>query len=190
MSTTQRGKAKADPHKRVELRVIGAGLPRTGTTSFKKALELLGFGPCHHMIDCFQKPERTIAFNRAYDGEKFVFHALMQGYGSTVDSPTCDFYIEIHQAYPQTKLILTVRDSGERWFESFQNTVGSVMTSGFYHFAVYLVRLFRVQSTLIHKAMKKWIREYGSVEPSMHDRHNQRVINENKASDRLVFNVQ
>lgn len=32
------------------LQIIGAGLPRCGTTSLKAALEILGFGPCHHMI--------------------------------------------------------------------------------------------------------------------------------------------
>ena len=31
------------------LQVIGAGLPRSGTTSLKAALEILGFDPCHHM---------------------------------------------------------------------------------------------------------------------------------------------
>lgn len=32
------------------LQIIGAGLPRCGTTSLKAALEILGFGECHHMI--------------------------------------------------------------------------------------------------------------------------------------------
>ena len=32
------------------LQVIGAGLPRCGTTSLKAALEILGFDPCHHMV--------------------------------------------------------------------------------------------------------------------------------------------
>ena len=31
------------------LKVIGAGLPRTGTNSLQIALNQLGFGPCHHM---------------------------------------------------------------------------------------------------------------------------------------------
>ena len=31
------------------LQVIGAGLPRTGTSSLQAALELLGFSPCYHM---------------------------------------------------------------------------------------------------------------------------------------------
>lgn len=34
------------------LQVIGAGLPRCGTTSLKAALETLGFDPCHHMVVC------------------------------------------------------------------------------------------------------------------------------------------
>jgi hypothetical protein len=31
------------------LQVIGSGFGRTGTMSLKRALEQLGFGPCHHM---------------------------------------------------------------------------------------------------------------------------------------------
>ena len=34
-----------------DLKVIGAGLGRTGTKSLQQALVLLGFGPCHHMTD-------------------------------------------------------------------------------------------------------------------------------------------
>ncbi len=36
-----------------QLKVIGAGLPRTGTMSMKHALEILGFGKCYHMIENF-----------------------------------------------------------------------------------------------------------------------------------------
>ncbi|CAF3698029.1 unnamed protein product [Rotaria sp. Silwood1] len=121
------------------LRVIGAGLGRTDTSSLKAALELLGFGPCHHMSELFDKPDRSLQFIRAFDGDKVDFHELMKGYGSTVDSPTSDFYKEIHKAYPKAKIVLTVRDSGEKWFESFQNTVGPVSVDNYYYFAVYLI---------------------------------------------------
>ncbi len=33
------------------MKVIGAGLPRTATLSQKMALEMLGFGPCYHMVN-------------------------------------------------------------------------------------------------------------------------------------------
>jgi hypothetical protein len=35
------------------IRVIGAGLPRTGTMSLKAALKQLGFGPCYSMFEVF-----------------------------------------------------------------------------------------------------------------------------------------
>ena len=39
-----------DKNARGTLKVIGAGLPRSGTTSLKAAMEILGFEPCHHMV--------------------------------------------------------------------------------------------------------------------------------------------
>jgi hypothetical protein len=40
------------------LKVIGAGMGRTGTHSLKLALEQLRLGPCHHMIELIQHPEQ------------------------------------------------------------------------------------------------------------------------------------
>ncbi|MBT5433592.1 MAG: sulfotransferase [Alphaproteobacteria bacterium] len=37
------------------LRVVGAGLGRTGTASLKKALEHLLGGTCHHMFEVDEK---------------------------------------------------------------------------------------------------------------------------------------
>jgi hypothetical protein len=34
---------------KMDLQVIGAGFGRTGTSSLRDALNLLGFGPCYHM---------------------------------------------------------------------------------------------------------------------------------------------
>jgi hypothetical protein len=41
------------------LEVIGPGFGRTGTMSLKNALEILGFGPCHHMEEVFKNPEQV-----------------------------------------------------------------------------------------------------------------------------------
>lgn len=171
------------------LHVIGAGLPRTGTLSLKAALEILGFGPCHHMYDLVEKTDRIVEFTRAYDGEKMDFRKLMQGYRSTVDSPTTDFYKELHQVYPQARIILTVRDSNEKWFESFQNTIGCIVSSNFYDFAIYFLRYLRSHNILVAKMLKKWNKQYGSIGPLTHDQHNKQVINENKADEILVYNI-
>ncbi len=38
------------------LQVIGTGFGRTGTASLRRALDLLGFGPCHHMFEIRDAP--------------------------------------------------------------------------------------------------------------------------------------
>ncbi len=48
----QHKRAQIEDKTQDTLQVIGAGLPRSGTTSLKAALEILGFDPCHHMSVC------------------------------------------------------------------------------------------------------------------------------------------
>ncbi len=40
------------------MKVIGAGLPRTGTLTQKVALEMLGLGPCYHWVDVLADLDR------------------------------------------------------------------------------------------------------------------------------------
>jgi Sulfotransferase domain len=40
----------------VSLKVVGAGVGRTGTASLKLALEQLLQGRCHHMLEIFSDP--------------------------------------------------------------------------------------------------------------------------------------
>jgi hypothetical protein len=180
---------KVDSDNADSLRVIGAGLPRTGTSSLKAALELLGFGPCHHMSELFDKSKRCVEFIRAYDGSHVDFNVLMKGYGSTVNLPASDFYKEIHQAHPQAKIILTVRENSEKWFESVSNTILTVHASYFYFLTIYPIRFLRLQCIVCRKSYTRWMAEYGDIGPWIHDRYNARVINENKEGDVLVFNV-
>jgi len=104
------------------LEVIGAGFGRTGTMSMKAALEILGFGPCHHMLevttsDAQREIWRAIAAGGTPDWER-----AFAGYRATVDWPGAYFWRELAEYYPQAKIILTVRDP-ESWFESATNTI-------------------------------------------------------------------
>ena len=108
------------------LRVIGAGLGRTGTMSLKIALEQLGFSPCHHMMEVFQHPEQRAFWLKAAQREKFDWEELFGQYKASVDWPSCHFYKELSERYPDAKVILTERDP-EKWFDSFSNTILKVM---------------------------------------------------------------
>ena len=50
------------------MKVIGAGLPRTGTLSQKVALEMLGFGPCYHMVNVLTNLPLARQWEQAIDG--------------------------------------------------------------------------------------------------------------------------
>jgi hypothetical protein len=104
------------------LSVIGAGLGRTGTLSLKLALEQLGFGPCYHMIEVFKDPAAPGRWEAAADGQAVDWEEVFQGYRSTVDWPSATFWRELAEAYPQAKVILTLRDP-EAWFASTQATI-------------------------------------------------------------------
>lgn len=104
------------------LQVIGAGFGRTGTTSLKAALERLGLGPCHTMLELFSHPEQAPVWIRASRGEPVDWHALYDGYGSTVDWPGARFWRQIAAAFPAARIILTTRDPSA-WYESVQSTI-------------------------------------------------------------------
>ena len=106
----------------MSLAVIGAGFGRTGTMSLKLALEQLGLGPCYHMIDVIQAPERVQHWARAAEGEQMDWDAVFDGYRSAVDWPVCDYWRELAAYYPDAKIILTVRDP-DSWYASTQNTI-------------------------------------------------------------------
>ena len=108
------------------LKVIGAGLGRTGTNSLRIALNMLGIGPCHHMEEVIMNmPVQVPLWQAAVDGHP-DWTAIYKGYSSAVDWPTAAFYNELSEVYPDAKFILTMR-SPESWTASFSETIYKFM---------------------------------------------------------------
>lgn len=105
------------------LKVIGAGLGRTGTASLKVALEALGIGHCYHMTEVLKDPDAVNAWVRAAEG-RADWDAIFSGYTATVDHPACNYWKELSTYYPEAKVILTTRDA-QKWFESTNETIYS-----------------------------------------------------------------
>lgn len=104
------------------MKVIGAGFARTGTTSLKAALEQLGFGPCYHMTVAERDPRHLELWNAAAKGYLVDWDRIFAGYESTLDWPGCAFYAQLARAYPDARVVLTVRDP-ERWYDSLSGTI-------------------------------------------------------------------
>ena len=108
------------------LKVIGAGMARTGTSSLKVALEELGFAPCYQMRELLSRPEQVTFWLKASLGKAIDWNELFQDYQGTVDFPSYRYYYQLLQYYPDAKVILTVRDP-QAWYESALNTIYQVV---------------------------------------------------------------
>jgi len=103
------------------LRVIGAGFGRTGTSSLKRALEILGFGRCYHFTEMlrYRHVRRWLQIAR---GERADWDRIFDGFSATTDWPASAYYKELFEHYPQARVILTVRDR-EVWHKSLCSTL-------------------------------------------------------------------
>ena len=104
------------------LQVIGAGAGRTGTMSMQAALERLGFGPCFHGRHFFDHPERLPLWRAGAQGSRTVWKSAFAGYAATLDWPSMAFWRELVEAFPEAKVLLTIRDPDE-WYDSVHRTI-------------------------------------------------------------------
>ncbi len=169
------------------LKVVGAGFGRTGTLSLKNALEMLGVGPCYHMVEVFKNPGHADLWSAAADGPS-DWDKLFAGYGSTVDWPSTSFWREIADHYPESKIILTVR-STESWIKSVQNTIFQAINAP-------APEDNPIAAAQVHMA-RKLVAERtfgGKMDDSAHlgavyERHNEEVRRTAPASRLLVYEV-
>lgn len=118
------------------MRVIGAGLGRTATSSLREALSQLGYRAYHMKEGAFETPGHMklwceLAKARGTPQYRELAHKVIRamaddGFNATTDYPACLLYEELMAAYPDAKVILSVRSSGEAWAKSVLSTIGLV----------------------------------------------------------------
>ena len=104
------------------LRVVGAGLGRTGTNSLKVALERLLGAPCYHMIEVFTHREHIPLWHAAARGQMPDWNAWFAGFAAAVDWPAAAFWPELSAAYPDALVLLSVREP-QSWWQSASETI-------------------------------------------------------------------
>lgn len=106
------------------MKLIGAGLPRTATTTQMIALEMLGL-PCYHMRDMMSDTATSVPqWRKAFDGDG-DWDEIFAGKESTVDWPAAWHWRELMDVYPDAKILLSVRDA-DSWVKSMENTINQV----------------------------------------------------------------
>lgn len=108
------------------LKVIGSGFGRTGTKSIKEALEILGLGPCHHMYEVVENLDQLPNWLALVDGKSGDLNSVYSGYSSQVDWPGAHFWRQSMAAFPDAKVLHSVRPA-EKWWSSFDRTIGKLL---------------------------------------------------------------
>ncbi|PZF83891.1 sulfotransferase family protein [Jiangella anatolica] len=111
------------------MKVIGVGVGRTGTLSLKAALERLGRGPCFHGRHLLDHPGRLPLWEAAAAGRPVDWTAVLAGYRSTVDWPAAAFWRQLTEAFPEARVVLTVREA-EAWYDSVERTIYRMFGDG------------------------------------------------------------
>lgn len=105
------------------LQLIGAGLPRTGTSSLREALRYLLHAPVYHMSEAFAHPEQARTWVAALEGDPPEWEDFLAGYAAGVDTPFSNCWRELAAAYPDAPVLLSHRGDREVWYRSMEVTV-------------------------------------------------------------------
>lgn len=167
------------------LSVIGAGLGRTGTLSTKAALEQLGLGRCYHMLEVGLNPDHPVEWERALDGDCIAWDALFADYRACLDWPACFFWPALVAAFPEARVVLTVRDP-EAWCASFRDTIGRVLEPPFPPGAVSILQM--AARVIIDGTFGGTLGNDAHL-IACYEEHNRRVIDTVDPDRLLVFDV-
>uniref|UniRef100_A0A7S2A9X9 P-loop containing nucleoside triphosphate hydrolase protein n=1 Tax=Trieres chinensis TaxID=1514140 RepID=A0A7S2A9X9_TRICV len=186
------------------IQVIGAGLGRTGTLSLRVALETLGYKTYH-----FVHPSHAAtwaAYSRGLaDSDDILDLIVDSGFTATCDQPTADLYVEQLRRYPGAKVILTVRDSGDRWATSWKTLMDfievqerpfSLSYPTFIQWIPFMQHWKEMRSIMgTHiglppgELIRGWRSKPDGWLAEQYEMHNARVMETVPSSQLLVFNV-
>jgi len=117
------------------MKVICAGWGRTGTRSLKYALEHINGQPSYHMQNILlnkkdAKKWHDLIFNNK---NNYNWDNIYKGYGACLDFPSCNYYKELMDFYPEAKVILNLRDD-ESWVKSWNVLNNQILKSFTFRF--------------------------------------------------------
>jgi sulfotransferase family protein len=169
----------------VSLRVIGAGVGRTGTFSLHLGLAALLGAKCYHMFEVTRRPEHVPLWEHTHaEGTPPEgWRALFDGYAGAVGGPTSGYWRELMAAFPDAVVVLSVRDTGE-WWRSFSRTVRPVLLRHLEHPEADDARVIELgHVTTIQHLTEHWADEKAAM--AAYEAHNDEV-RATVPADRLV----
>ena len=182
------------------MKLICAGFSKTGTKSLTKALRVLGFTVFDHSEHIeFHLNEWIDLY---CEGKLPDFVAMYREVDVVIALPAFVWFEEIYEAFPDAKVVLTIRDSEDVWGQSWARAAELIETSGgcLKRFALdWLFPIFAGQSVQRHqRALEKLMEPsaFGTMNPKStllakkkYREHNQRVQAIIPKEKLLIYNV-
>lgn len=169
----------------MSLKIVGSGFGRTGTMSTKLALEQVGFGPCHHMVEVMGNPNQPAYWSAFVTGKNVNWAEVFADYTSQVDFPGAAVWPQLVAAFPDAKVLHTERPEDE-WWASYSKTIGKFWI----HFRSLpvppgLISMFETMDELLRERVFGGLDREASV--AAYRRNNEKVRATVPAEKLLVF---
>ncbi|XP_031562630.1 uncharacterized protein LOC116298352 [Actinia tenebrosa] len=170
------------------MKVICAGVSKTGTKSMAKALRILGY-------KTYDFVEQLQFFPDEFDdyftyGKRPDFQAMFQDVDAVTDTPASILFEELFEIFPDAKVILTVRDNEQVWAKSYSEHLKLFTCWTWIYGYMFLGRKrFRVITSLDNALLGSRNPSSSLIHIKRYQLHNQRVQQIIPKDKLLVFNV-
>ncbi|KAF2818884.1 hypothetical protein CC86DRAFT_472534 [Ophiobolus disseminans] len=197
------GQSPSTPTPGTPFLVIGAGLPRTGTTSLTLALSTLLNGPIYHGgTQCTLGPELEILswikllshYPPTSPSSRLAVRKILEqrltGYAGVTDAPCAGLVEELLEIYPDALVICTMRDV-DKW-EKSMSAIASASTLSYLRLILFLLPTMRYFPSYIDALRAQWVALYGRAEPATRhhwDAHTQYLKRVVPAKQLLFYDV-
>lgn len=193
------GAEASKPQPGTPFQVIGAGLSRTGTSSFNTALSILLDGPAYHggtqvvlgppsamsaWLEMFAHWPSSQSNDKAIVNR--IIRQQLDGYVGATDVPIHGIVEELLEVYPNAKVICTVREP-EPWAKSMEVLQG-VCQMLFLRFALLPLGGGKWRfPDLINALIRMWEHQYGHGTALEHYERHIRYLKRVVPEDQLFF---
>ncbi|XP_078488985.1 uncharacterized protein LOC104266153 [Ciona intestinalis] len=174
------------------MKVIVAGFSKTGTKTMQAALKELGYNVYDYMEN-FEFLENEWKQICTVGGSTKLFRKMYENVDAVTDLPGCIFWDEILKAFPEAKVVLTMRENEDVWYESFkrqmtENVAWKHKIRIMFSYTAY--RFYLYSSRLCQFSFGT---EFGKVNETLskmyYRRHNANVMQNAPKDQLLVFNI-
>ena len=182
------------------MKIICTGLTKTGTKSLAKALRILGFTVFdfdEHIQFHYEQ-----WYNIYMKGKSPDFASMYKDVDAVTDIPPAFWFQEIYEAFPDAKVILSLRDNEEVWVQSwakqneFVQTLGGFLNRVLIKWPLIIVQRIRGKYTGFEVLNSILSALYGSVNSKStalfkkkYREHNERVQAVIPKEKLLIYNV-